>query len=224
MKKELKKRTITSIFLFLAIYLSIFSNVIISVLALALISIISILEFNNLLLKIYQRKKIIKFIFLVASFIYLMLFSISSFFLIQIDKMFFLYILSICIFSDIGGYVIGKKFKGKKLTKISPNKTVYGCYGSFLFSTIPSFFSYFLFYITNKDLFLFGNNYLVINIFISLYLSTSCQLGDLFISYFKRLAKVKDTGNILPGHGGLLDRIDGILFSVPAFILFGLFL
>ena len=221
-KIELKKRIITSIILFLTIYLCIFSSPIISIIALIIISIISIFQFNNLLTKIYKKKKLIKFIFLFISFIYLILFSISSFILIQTDNKFFLYILSICVFSDIGGYIIGKRFKGKKLTRISPNKTVAGSYGSFIFSTIPAFFIYFFLYLTNEDLFLVGNNFFLINIFICLGLSLSCQVGDLFISYFKRLAKVKDTGKILPGHGGMLDRIDGILLSIPVFILFGL--
>ena len=128
-------------------------------------------------------------------------------------------IFSICIFSDIGGFVFGKTFGGKKLTKISPNKTISGSCGSFIFSVLP-FFIFYIFY-KNTDYLLYNN--ILFNISSCLYLSLVCQLGDLFISYFKRLAKVKDTGRILPGHGGLLDRIDGIVFALPSYLLFGYF-
>ena len=115
----------------------------------------------------------------------------------------------VCIFSDIGGYVIGKSIGGKKLTKLSPNKTLSGTLGSFVFSLAPLILFSILYVekmnISITELF-----------FITLVLSFICQSGDLFISYFKRKAKVKDTGSILPGHGGLLDRIDGIIFALPA--------
>ena len=107
--------------------------------------------------------------------------------------------------SDVGGYIIGNIFGGKKLTKISPNKTISGAIGSFIFSLIPLILIFFIYDL--KNLF-----YLTA---FTLFLSLISQLGDLFISYFKRKAKVKDTGNILPGHGGILDRIDGIIFTVP---------
>ena len=117
-----------------------------------------------------------------------------------------IYIFCICIFSDIGGLVFGKFFGGKKLTKISPKKTISGSVGSFFFSLVlvPLFIN---FYNNHTDLFLLT----VITIIISF----TCQLGDLIISYLKRKAKVKDTGDLLPGHGGILDRIDGILLAVP---------
>tara|TARA_B100001248_G_scaffold152605_1_gene114724 strand:+ start:1115 stop:1510 length:396 start_codon:yes stop_codon:yes gene_type:complete len=119
--------------------------------------------------------------------------------------MFIFYSIIICVNTDLGGYIFGKIFKGKKLTKISPNKTISGTIGSFICSlfAIPVFIT---------DL-----NHININllILITLIISFVSQLGDLFVSYLKRLAKVKDTGNILPGHGGILDRIDGIIFAVP---------
>ena len=125
------------------------------------------------------------------------------------DIIFFIFVLFICIFSDVGGYVIGKTIGGKKLTSISPNKTISGSFGSFIFSVLPLFlFSYQNFIFLNFDLSLK-------NTFFCLIISLSCQLGDLIISYFKRLSSVKDTGIILPGHGGLLDRIDGIIFAIP---------
>ena len=126
------------------------------------------------------------------------------------DGIFFIIVLCICAGSDIGGYVFGKTIGGKKLIKISPNKTISGSIGSFIFSMLP--------------IFLFSSqNYINLNFDLSLksilfclIISLSCQLGDLIISYVKRLNKVKDTGNILPGHGGFLDRIDGIIFAIPA--------
>ena len=112
---------------------------------------------------------------------------------------------SICVFSDIGGFVFGKTFKGKKLTKISPNKTISGLIGSFILSLV--LVPFFYFYLKNLSI----TDLIIVSIVVSFF----CQLGDLFVSYLKRKAKVKDTGDILPGHGGILDRIDGILFAVP---------
>ena len=112
--------------------------------------------------------------------------------------------------SDIGGYVSGKIIGGKKLTKISPNKTIAGCLGSFIFSLFPLL----LFNLQNYTSVSF--EVLSINIVFCLIVSLICQLGDLLISYFKRLNRVKDTRTILPGHGGLLDRIDGLIFAIPA--------
>ena len=116
-----------------------------------------------------------------------------------------LYSVLVAILSDIGGLVCGKIFKGKKLTKISPNKTISGSIGSFIFSTLLIPF----FYKTHIDQILL--NILLITII----LSATSQLGDLFISFLKRKAKVKDTSDLLPGHGGVLDRIDGIIFAIP---------
>ena len=122
----------------------------------------------------------------------------------------FLLIITICIFTDIGGYLFGNIFKGPKLTRISPKKTYSGVFGGFLLSLISGliFSNYFSVeqIIFNKDLF-----FLLIILFISMI----SQIGDLIISYFKRKAKLKDTGKIIPGHGGLLDRIDGMIFVFP---------
>ena len=124
----------------------------------------------------------------------------------------FLFIIIICIFTDIGGYIFGKIFKGPKLNKISPKKTYAGVFGGFLLSLIAGFVFWHYVYIYNdpplpdEELFIF--------IFI-LFFSLISQIGDLIISYFKRKAKIKDTGKILPGHGGVLDRIDGMIFVFP---------
>ncbi len=125
----------------------------------------------------------------------------------------FLFIITICIFTDIGGYIFGKIFKGPRLTKISPKKTYAGVFGSFFLPLIASLFIYEYLYtdqIPDK-----GTYFLTIVLLTSLI----SQIGDLIISYFKRKAKLKDTGKILPGHGGLLDRIDGIIFVFPFFYL-----
>ena len=110
-----------------------------------------------------------------------------------------------CVASDIGGFVFGNLFKGPKLTRISPKKTYSGALGSLIFSGI-FFTSSIYFFTDNLDLFI---------LLIALITSISCQLGDLLFSFIKRKAKVKDTGNFFPGHGGVLDRIDGILLGVP---------
>ena len=124
-------------------------------------------------------------------------------------KIIFFAILFGCIASDIGGYVFGKIFKGPKLTKISPNKTISGSIGSFLFT-----------YLILTAIFFYYTKNLNFNLlFVSFFTSLACQLGDLFFSYLKRKVKIKDTGNILPGHGGILDRIDGILLGLPIGIL-----
>ena len=120
---------------------------------------------------------------------------------------FFLYILIVCVSTDIGGYIFGKIFKGPKLIKISPNKTYSGVIGGYLMSIIL----YYLFITLNYGNEINSNDFIFV-----LLISTISQLGDITISYFKRLSKIKDTGKILPGHGGLLDRIDGMIFAFPA--------
>ena len=133
---------------------------------------------------------------------------------------FFLFIILISIFTDIGGYIFGKFFKGPKLIKISPNKTYSGAIGSL---TMPVFAG--LLYIQYMQLPLgivvplkldiISNNFDLNLLIMILFISIISQLGDLTISYFKRLSKIKDTGKILPGHGGLLDRLDGLIFVIP---------
>ena len=131
-------------------------------------------------------------------------------------RVYIIYILLICIFSDIGGYVIGKTIGGKKLTKISPKKTISGSIGSFCFSIVP----FLLFYNFDPSKYPYSFN----NFLLCLEISLVCQLGDIFISYLKRKAKVKDTGSLLPGHGGLQDRIDGMLLAIPVGLIINIFL
>ena len=155
---------------------------------------------NNLL-------KILGIIFLLFSFY-------TAFNVRESGSNLFLFIITICIFTDIGGYVFGKTFKGPKLTKISPNKTYSGVIGSFLFSIIAGLI--FIKYIDEQG---FKNNDQLAILLVILLISFISQIGDLIISYFKRKAKLKDTGKILPGHGGLLDRIDGLVFVMPIIYL-----
>ena len=148
---------------------------------------------------------------------------LALFSIYNLSKHFYFYILlwviilSIC--SDIGGYTFGKVFKWKRFTKISPKKTISGVLGSFLFSLLSVFIIHII--AVNSDY-----EYLNIPIndlinfldpsyfFLAIIFSLVAQAGDLTISYFKRLEKIKDTGKILPGHGGIFDRIDGLMFVV----------
>lgn len=116
----------------------------------------------------------------------------------------------ICVATDIGGYLFGKIFKGPKLTKISPNKTFSGMFGGFFLTLI---FTYI--YINNFNLIQANIDYTIDIFIIVLLISLISQLGDIVISFFKRLSKIKNTGKIIPGHGGLLDRIDGMIFAFP---------
>ena len=133
----------------------------------------------------------------------------------------FLFVIIICIFTDLGGYIFGKFFKGPKLTKISPNKTYSGVLGGFVLSVIAgSIFSQKTYIISDqlniiKSYIDYDIHPQTILLLLILIISSTSQIGDLIISYFKRLAKIKDTGKILPGHGGLLDRVDGIIFAIP---------
>ena len=114
-----------------------------------------------------------------------------------------------CIATDIGGFVVGRSIQGPRLTKISPNKTFSGAVGSIIFTCIT----------ISLSLFFLSKNFSYFFLLISILTSIGCQLGDLFFSYLKRKAKLKDTGKILPGHGGVLDRVDGILFGIPAGVI-----
>ena len=213
MTKELTKRFITSIVLAAIVLNCLLINNLSWIVLLIVVSLLSWSEFFNLIKKIY-KKIFPRLTLLILSFLVLLLFIYSAYKIRNYHdgEIAIIFILLICIFSDIGGYVVGKSVGGKKLTKISPNKTISGSIGSFLFSLFPLGI-YELFSITaNNDIFrvALGNEAIIF----CLTLSLICQIGDLFISFFKRKAKVKDTGKILPGHGGILDRIDGIIFAV----------
>ena len=204
------KRILTAISLLLVIYLSII-DIFILFIVLSLISFLSINEFNLMFHKIFKNKPFPYFFLILFSLIIVVIFSLSVWINLMSNNIndFYsiIFLLLICTSTDIGGFVFGKIIGGKRLTKISPNKTYSGVLGSFLFALL---FGYLFFNFLNEYLFF------KINIFILIFIiSTISQIGDLFISFLKRKAKFKDTGNILPGHGGILDRIDGIIFAVP---------
>ena len=211
MSSELKKRILTSILLFSllsAMYL--YSFIMIG--SLLIMAIIVWIEFYAMVSKIIKNNKfkdrLLRFMLKSGSLLYLSLF-VYFVFLIESHltdlKIYLLYSVLIAILSDIGGLIFGKTFKGKKLTKISPNKTISGSIGSFVLSIflIPIFYNNLIIY-----------DFLTLLI-LTIAISLTSQLGDLFISYLKRKAKVKDTSDLLPGHGGLLDRVDGIIFAAP---------
>ena len=215
MSSELKKRIFTSIILITLLSLMYFYTFIL-IISLIIIAIIVWVEFYALISKIFKKNttkdKFLRFFYKTISLFYL---SFLVYFLILVEshyldlKIYILYSVLVAIFSDVGGLIIGKIFKGKKLTKISPNKTISGSIGSFFFSLllIPLFMGQ-----------LTSFNFLIL-ILITLLISLISQLGDLFISFLKRKAKVKNTSDILPGHGGFLDRVDGIIFAIPLGIM-----
>ena len=191
---EFKSRILTSLILLFLTFL-IIQNQFILIYSILVFGVLSLLEFFKFLIKTF-------FIIYISTFC--IFFSYFSFFL-QLKIMLFILLFG-CIGSDIGGYIFGKTFKGPKLTSISPNKTISGSIGSFIFTFL--IVGILMFYFTGK----FNLKIFILSFFTSL----ACQIGDLFFSFLKRKAKVKDTGNILPGHGGALDRLDGIFFGIPA--------
>ncbi len=213
MTSNLKKRIFTSFILFFLVFL-IFEFSIILVYSLLILGVFSILEFLNISRKIF-KKKLFKYFINLFFIFYVFLFSslIIYFFNFFQLKILILIILCGCISSDIGGYIFGNILKGPKLTKISPKKTIAGAVGSILLSNLSIFILFF--YLT-------GVSNLNI-ILIATVTSISCQLGDLLFSFLKRKAMIKDTGNFFPGHGGVLDRLDGILLGVPVGIIVTIF-
>tara|TARA_Y100001970_G_scaffold293273_1_gene438987 strand:+ start:314 stop:988 length:675 start_codon:yes stop_codon:yes gene_type:complete len=223
MISELQKRILSSIFLipiaiFFIIKGSIFFNFFLFIFFIA-----SSYEWLKM-----NIKKVIKY----AGFFYLIFTFFFAYFLRNdYGPHVFIFVIIICVSTDIGGYIFGKLLKGPKLTKISPNKTYAGVIGSFVFSIILGFFylNYYNTFLSSDNTYeilqsvLMNNDlHFLITIFI---ISSISQLGDLIISYFKRIAKIKNTGKILPGHGGLLDRIDGIVFAIPSsYLLFYYFI
>ncbi len=215
MSLELRKRIITSVFLFSLLFLM-FSYSFVMIISTIIIGLISWIEFYALISKIVKnnnnKSQILRFLYKAFSLLYLsgLVFLIIFAKLLSLNlNTALLYSLLVAIMSDIGGLIIGKIFKGKKLSKISPNKTISGSLGSFIFSLllIPFFLKYF-------------NNYNILSIiFLTLAISLASQLGDLSISLLKRKANVKDTSDLLPGHGGFLDRVDGIIFAIPVGLL-----
>ena len=210
MSQELIKRTVSSIILipislFFIIKGEIFFNFFVIIMLL-----ITLYEWHFLSLK--KAFYLPGFIFIILSF--------YTFFILRHegDYRIFLLILLTCVATDIGGYVFGKIFKGPKLTKISPNKTYAGMFGGFLLSVILA--SIYFNNLSNLSLAESNGEIGIQIMLIVLSISFISQVGDIVISFFKRKSKIKNTGKIIPGHGGLLDRIDGMIFAFPyTFIL-----
>ena len=202
---NLKKRFYTSLVL-LALVILILNFNFILIYSLIILGVISILEFLSISKKIFKYR-FSKIFYNSLFIIYIFIFCFLFFFFSNINglKIILFILLFGCIASDMGGFIFGKLLKGPKLTKISPNKTYSGALGSIFFSvlTISTLFSFYL------EIF----NYKII--LISLITTIFCQLGDLVFSFLKRKAKIKDTGGLLPGHGGVLDRLDGIFLGLP---------
>lgn len=211
----LNKRVLSS---FILIALSILAFYYKSIMFISLILILKLIfyEFFFILKKIFKKNNYKLYFMLLLILFYLSYLFLLIWIIFVNNNLIFikyiLFIITICISSDVGGYIFGKIFKGKKLTKISPNKTFSGMYGAYLLSILST-------------IVIFKNVLPIIFIFLmTLLISTISQLGDLCISFLKRKAKLKDTGNIIPGHGGVLDRFDGLLFAIPIGITLLLFI
>ena len=200
MSKELVKRILSSVILIpISIFFIIKGSFLFS-LFIIIFFWISLQEW--LMMSKNSPYKIFGIIFLFFSFFTIYKLRINQ----DNDYWFFLFVTTICISTDIGGFIFGKTFKGPKLTKLSPNKTYAGLFGAFIFSVIFAiiFTKYYPSKMFNLNIFIFV-----------ILISSVSQFGDIAVSYFKRLSKIKDTGNIIPGHGGVLDRIDGMIFAFP---------
>ena len=198
-KHELQKRILSSIILIPITIFFIFQGPVFFAFFLSIFFLASSYEWVKMNKKDSFKALGIFYLFLTCYLTYL--FSQNFFFQ-------FLLVLVVCIFTDLGGYIFGKIFKGPKLTKLSPNKTYAGVLGGYTCSIIL-FFTILKINLIDKQYFI---NFLIFILLIS----SISQFGDILVSYFKRLSKIKDTGNIIPGHGGLLDRIDGVIFAFPA--------
>jgi phosphatidate cytidylyltransferase len=200
---ELTKRIMSSIILLPLVFFFIIKGSYYLNIFLILCLFISAFEWSKIT-KV-NRDKLLGILFLVTSFftIYKIRNSLNG------EYFYLLFITLICIATDIGGFLFGKFIKGPKLTKLSPNKTFSGMIGSFILTIV-------IIYLFSKNIHpKFSYNLTSEIIFFSIMVSAISQLGDIIISYFKRISKVKDTGKIIPGHGGLLDRIDGMIFAYP---------
>jgi len=207
MIKEFEKRLITSFILIPISIFFIFKGSIFFIFFLSILFLASSYEWSLM----NKKKNLLKFLGII--FLFFSFYSASSL-RDTLGLEFFLFIICICIFTDIGGYVFGKFLKGPKLTKISPNKTYAGVAGGFILSLITGLI---FLKISEDNLF---NNYKIKFLIFTFLISLISQIGDLIISYFKRKAKVKDTGKFLPGHGGFLDRVDGLIFVIPIIYLY----
>ena len=214
MFKEFEKRILSSIILIPSSFLIILKGSLLFNFFLLICFIITSFEWYVMSKK--KKYHLIGFFFLSLSFV--SAYHLRNNFDDQ-SLIIFLTILFTCISTDIGGYIFGNIFKGPKLTKISPKKTYSGMIGSYILSILTIYILFIYSYLFNDIIAKFSAETFLIVFLIS----TVSQIGDITISYFKRLSKLKDTGKIIPGHGGLLDRIDGMIFAFPfSYIIFSL--
>ena len=203
--KELQKRILSSIILIPVSFFFIIQGSLTLIFFLSLIFLATSWEW----FKMTKKKDLLR----IFGLFFLFFSFFSTVYLRQyIGLNFFLFLITVCIFTDTGGYIFGKVFMGPRLTKVSPKKTYSGVFGSFLISLLSGLI--YIKYLGQKSKILLETDLLFI-ILLILFTSLVSQIGDLIISYFKRKAKLKDTGKILPGHGGFLDRIDGLIFVMP---------
>ena len=204
MNSELINRILTSLILLPILIGSLFYSGYYFIIFLSLVYFISFYE-------IFKNTKNLMFN-IIANIV--LIFSLYAFYNLRGDTNYSLitlyWILSVNFLSDIGGYTFGRLFKGKKLTKISPNKTYSGSIGSVIFSLVSlPFLNFVQTFLNNENLInFFQLKYFLLTVLISVV----CQFGDLYVSFWKRKFKIKNMSNILPGHGGVLDRIDGLIF------------
>ena len=203
MSDEFYKRVLSSIILFpVVISIIIYSSI--------LLNLLIMICFCLVLYEWHMLSKTKKYYFLGIFFLILSFYTIYKFKDLNNNYINFLFILLICISTDIGGYIFGKIFKGPKLTSISPNKTFSGAIGSYLLSLV-----FIIIFFQILSFFNYKTSFSYEIFLLAIIISTISQIGDILISYFKRISNVKDTGNIIPGHGGLLDRVDGMIFAYP---------
>ena len=192
-----KKRLIVSLLAFPLIYILLYQKVLSNLLIL-IVFLFCIFEW----IKIFKKKNAIFFLGLIVLFAFLL--SLLRIYNVEEFNLTFLWLIILTWLSDIGGYIFGKLFGGPKLTQISPNKTWSGAIGSIILSQ----FAFLIFFLNSN--YKFNINI----IFMQLFLSIICQFGDILMSYVKRKNNKKDTSNFIPGHGGFLDRIDGLIWII----------
>ena len=192
-----KKRLIVSLLAFPLIYILLYQKVLSNLLIL-IVFLFCIFEW----VKIFKKKNAIFFLGLIVLFAFLL--SLLRIYNFEEFNLIFLWLIILTWLSDIGGYIFGKLFGGPKLTQISPNKTWAGAIGSIILSQ----FAFLIFFLNSNY------KFNITIIFMQLFLSIIGQFGDILMSYVKRKNNKKDTSNFIPGHGGFLDRVDGLIWII----------
>jgi phosphatidate cytidylyltransferase len=192
-----KKRFVVSLLAFPLIYILLYQKLLFNLLIL-IVFLFCLYEWN----KIFKKKNPIFFLGLLILLVFL--FSLIRIYNFEDFNLKFLWLILITWLTDIGGYIFGKLFGGPKLVKISPNKTWAGALGSLILSQL----AFLIFFLDNSY------KFNIAIIFIQIFLSIVGQIGDILMSYIKRKNNKKDTSNFIPGHGGFLDRVDGLIWII----------